>query len=182
LRIEWRETDACALPFADREFDVVFCQQGLQFVPDRVAALSEICRVLGTGGRAVLAVWSSIEGSPGFDVLANAIGSHIGADAAAGLRRGPFGYDPRDDLEPSLVDAGFSDVRVQEREKLVRFPSPTEFVGRYALSTPIASGFSEADQSARTRLIDEVAAELQEFTSPAELAFPTVAYLAVATR
>jgi SAM-dependent methyltransferase len=125
LAIEWRTTDACALPFGDREFDLVFCQQGLQFVPDRVAALSEICRVLGTGGRAVLAVWSSIEDSPGFDVLANAIGSHIGADAAAGLRRGPFGDDPRDDLEPSLVDAGFSEVRVQEREKLVRFPSPT---------------------------------------------------------
>jgi hypothetical protein len=50
------------------------------------------------------------------------------------------------------------------------------------LSTPIASAFSEADQSARTRLIDEVVAELQEFTSPAELGFPTVAYLALATR
>jgi hypothetical protein len=80
------------------------------------------------------------------------------------------------------VDAGFSQVRVQEREKSVRFPSPAEFVRRYALSTPLASAFAEADQSARTKLIDEVAAALKEFTSPAGLAFPMVAYLAVATR
>lgn len=182
LAIEWQEADARRLPFDDRDFDVVFCQQGLQFVPDRAAAVSEIWRVLAPGGRAVLAVWSSLEDSPGFDALTSAIGSHLGAEAAAGLSQGPFGYDPRDDLKRSLVAAGFSEVRVQEREKLVRFPSPDEFVRRYALSTPLASAFSQADQSARRRLTDEVAAALKEFTSPAELAFPTVAYLAVATR
>jgi SAM-dependent methyltransferase len=182
LAIEWREADACALPFGDREFDVVFCQQGLQFVPDRAAALSEIRRVLRSGGRAVLAVWSSIEDSPGFNALADAIGSRIGAEVAAGLRRGPFGYDPRDDLERALVDAGFSETRAEQREKLVRFPSPAEFVRRYALSTPLAAAFSQADHTARTELIDEVATALNHFTSPAELAFPIVAYLALATR
>lgn len=182
LAIEWREADACALPFQGGDFDVVFCQQGLQFVPDRAAALREIWRVLGVGGRAVLAVWSSIEDSPGFDALATAIGSHIGAEAAAGLREGPYGYNPNKGLERSLADAGFSDVRAEQREKVVRFPSPAEFVRRYALSTPLASAFSQADQSAQEQLIDEVAAALIDFTSPAELAFPMVAYLAVAAR
>jgi ubiquinone/menaquinone biosynthesis C-methylase UbiE len=182
LAIEWRQADARALPFADHDFDVVFCQQGLQFVPERMAALSEIGRVLATGGRAVLAVWTSIEDSPGFDALASAIASHLGPEAAAGLRRGPFGYDARDDLKRNLVDAGFSEVRAQRREKLVRFPSPDEFVRRYALSTPLASAFSQADHSALAQLTDEVATALKEYTSPAELAFPIVACLAVAAR
>lgn len=169
-------------PFGDCEFEVVLCQQGLQFVPDRPVALNEIRRVLRPDGRAILAVWSSIEDSPGFDALANAIGAHIGEQAAAGLRRGPFGYDPRDDLERSLADTGFSEVRARQREKLVRFPSPAEFVRRYALSTPLAAAFSQADHTARTQLIDEVAAALHEYTSPTELAFPIVSYLAVATR
>jgi ubiquinone/menaquinone biosynthesis C-methylase UbiE len=182
LAIEWHEADACVLPFEDGEFDVVFCQQGLQFVPDRAAALREIWRVLGAGGRAVLAVWSSIKDSPGFDALANAIGSHIGAEAAAGLRQGPYGYDPSKGLERSLADAGFSEVRAQQRNKLVRFPSPAEFVRRYALSTPLASTFAQADDAARKQLVDEVATALADFTSPAELAFPMVAYLAVAAR
>jgi SAM-dependent methyltransferase len=182
LAIEWQEADARALPFDDCEFELVFCQQGLQFIFDRVAALSEIWRVLGGGGRAVLAVWSSIEDSPGFDALADAIGSHIGAEAAAGLRQGPFGYGSVDELERSLVDIGFSKVRVQQREKLVRFPSPTEFVRRYALSTPLAPAFSQAQHSARIQVIDEVTVALKNFSSPTELAFPIVSNLAVATR
>jgi SAM-dependent methyltransferase len=182
LAIRWREADACALPFGDCAFDVVFCQQGLQFVPDRAAALSEIRRVLAPGGRAVIAVWSSLQDSPGFDALAGAISSHLGADAAAGLRQGPFGYEPREDLRERLGAAGFSKVQTQEREKLVRFSSPDEFVRRYASSTPLAAAFSHADQNARVRLTEAVAAALKGFTSPAELAFPIVAYLAVATR
>jgi SAM-dependent methyltransferase len=182
LAIEWQEADACALPFDDGEFDLVFCQQGLQFVSDRDAALSEIRRVLGIGGRAVLAVWSSIEDRPGFDALAEAIGSHVSAEAAAGLGHGPFGYGPVDDLERSLIGTCFSEVRVQQREKLVRFPSPTELVRRYALSTPLAPAFSQTEHSALMQLIDEVSEALKDFTSPTELAFPIAAYLAVATR
>jgi hypothetical protein len=73
-------------------------------------------------------------------------------------------------------------VRVQQREKLVRFPSPTELVRRYALSTPLAPAFSQTEHSALMQLIDEVSEALKDFTSPTELAFPIAAYLAVATR
>src|SRR5262245_59852027 len=40
--IEWREGDAGALPFGDRTFDVVFCQLGFQYFPDRVKAAHEM--------------------------------------------------------------------------------------------------------------------------------------------
>ena len=49
--VEWREGDAHALPCADATFDVVCCQQGLQFFPDKPHALREMHRVLGPGGR-----------------------------------------------------------------------------------------------------------------------------------
>jgi ubiquinone/menaquinone biosynthesis C-methylase UbiE len=57
VTIEWREGSAVDLPLADAAFDVVFCQQGLQFFPDRAAALSEMYRVLTPGGRLVLSIW-----------------------------------------------------------------------------------------------------------------------------
>jgi len=44
--IDWRIGDAAALPFEDGGFDVVLCQQGLQFFPDRIQALGEMRRVL----------------------------------------------------------------------------------------------------------------------------------------
>jgi SAM-dependent methyltransferase len=69
---EWREGSAVELPLADATFDVAFCQQGLQFFPDRPAALREMYRILVPSGRVVLSVWRGIERSPGFAVLADA--------------------------------------------------------------------------------------------------------------
>jgi ubiquinone/menaquinone biosynthesis C-methylase UbiE len=37
------------------------CQQGLQFFPDRLAALSEMRRALKPGGQLAIAAWSHIE-------------------------------------------------------------------------------------------------------------------------
>ena len=48
--IRWQEGNALALPFSDETFDVVLCQQGLQFFSDRPAALREMHRVLLPGG------------------------------------------------------------------------------------------------------------------------------------
>src|SRR5436309_1061779 len=46
VSLEWQEGNALAMPFADASFDVLLCQQGLQFFPDRSAALCEMHRVL----------------------------------------------------------------------------------------------------------------------------------------
>jgi ubiquinone/menaquinone biosynthesis C-methylase UbiE len=35
-RIEWKQADALALPFEDQSFDVVACQFGVMFFPDKV--------------------------------------------------------------------------------------------------------------------------------------------------
>src|SRR5262249_1850701 len=76
--ITWQEGTATALPLEDAAFDVVLCQQGLQFFPDRVAALQEMHRVLVPGGRLALSVWGPIASSPGFAVLAEALARHVG--------------------------------------------------------------------------------------------------------
>lgn len=59
--IEWKQADASALPFPDGSFDVVVCQFGLMFVPDKFAALREMHRVLLPNGRLLFNVWDSIE-------------------------------------------------------------------------------------------------------------------------
>ena len=74
---EWKEGSAVKLPLADATFDVAFCQQGLQFFPDRPTALREMYRILAPTGRLVLSVWREIERSPGFAVLADALTRHI---------------------------------------------------------------------------------------------------------
>jgi len=86
VRIEWHRADATALPLPDGAFDVVCCQQGLQFVPDPPLALREARRVLTPGGRLALAVWRSIDHHPVFAAFVRALERHAGPGTAAPLR------------------------------------------------------------------------------------------------
>lgn len=92
--INWIEGSALDLPFPADSFDVVFCQQGLQFFPDQRKALGEICRVLNSGGRAALSVYSRIERTPGANAFVLALDDVVGTDASR-IKRGTFlhGYD-----------------------------------------------------------------------------------------
>ena len=50
-KIEFLTASASDLPVPDESFDAVLCQQGLQFFPDRPAAIAEMRRVLRPGAR-----------------------------------------------------------------------------------------------------------------------------------
>lgn len=69
ISVEWRESDASDLPFSDESFDAVFCQQGLQFFPQRDSATRKMHRVLVPGGRALVSVWRDLELHPFFAAL-----------------------------------------------------------------------------------------------------------------
>ena len=58
--VEWKQADALALPFADRSFDVVACQFGVMFFPDKVKGYKEARRVLRPDGRFLFNVWDRI--------------------------------------------------------------------------------------------------------------------------
>ena len=59
-RVTFRQANALALPLMAAEFDVVVCQFGAIFFPDRVAAYREALRVLKPGGQFVLNVWDAL--------------------------------------------------------------------------------------------------------------------------
>jgi SAM-dependent methyltransferase len=114
--IEWVESPAVPLiGVADEACDVAVCQQGLQFFPDRPAAVAEMHRVLVPGGRVGIAVWTAIERSPGFAALADAVEEVLGIEPAARYRGGPWGLSDPDELAVLLRDAGFADAHTVER-------------------------------------------------------------------
>jgi SAM-dependent methyltransferase len=71
--------DAARLPFADRSFDGAVAQLVLNFVPDPVAALTEMKRVTAPGGRLAAAVW---------DFRGGLVYQRIFWDTAAGIHPG----------------------------------------------------------------------------------------------
>jgi SAM-dependent methyltransferase len=182
VAVEWREGSAIKLPLADTAFDVALCQQGLQFFPDRQTALREIHRALAPGGRLLLSVWGPIERSPGFAVLADALARHIGPEAGTAITSGPFGLGSADELRALIAGASFTDITVRPAVKVLRYPSPNEFVLRYVAGSALASAVSNAVDGARTVLLAEVNTRLQSAVDDEGLGFPIETNIAMARR
>jgi SAM-dependent methyltransferase len=175
--VDWREGDATAMPFPDASFDVVLCPLGLQYFPDRPAALKEMHRVLVPGGRLVLMVWQSMECSPGFALLAEALERHMGAPAAA-IMRAPFVFADPEEVRALIAGAGFRDVRVRGATRTVRFPSAEHFIQYQVAGSPLAGPVGEASEEARAALVSDVKVAVRPYESGQGLAFPIGAHIA----
>lgn len=158
--IVWQEGSALALPFPAGAFDLVLCQQGLQFFPDRATATREMRRVLGPHGRVALSVWQTIQHHPVYEALYSAIARHLGTTVAAIAT--PFSLGDPDELRALLTAAGFQRVEVAPVTRTVRFPEPTQFVQLAVLAAAAAVPvFAQMDAAARTALVEAVAREVE---------------------
>jgi SAM-dependent methyltransferase len=179
--ITWQEASATKMPLADATFDIAYCQLGLQFFPDRPAALREMYRVLVSGGRLGLMVWRGIEHSPGFGILAAALARHVSSEAA-GIMRAPFALAEAEELRGLIAAAGFRDISIQPVLGTVRFPSVARFVQDYVAGSPLAGHVAKASDEARAALVSEVGDALRFHLAAGALAFPIEAYLASAKK
>jgi ubiquinone/menaquinone biosynthesis C-methylase UbiE len=107
--IDWREGNAVSLPVGSGEhFAVMTCHQGLQFMPDKRAAIREMRRVLAPGGRVAIATWRSLDDHPGMRDLNAVAERHVGQIADS---RHSFGDATA--LKRLLAESGFGHVNVQ---------------------------------------------------------------------
>jgi SAM-dependent methyltransferase len=178
--IQWHEASADKLPFADKSFDIVYCQLGLQFFTDKAQALREMRRVLGAEGRLALMVWRGIGESPGFSALAEILEENIG-QAAAAIMRAPFGLSDARELTQLVGSVGFRDVTVQQRVGAVKFPSIERFVLSYVAGSPLVGPVAQANDAARAKLISDTKDALSKYMSNGELTFPIAAHLLAAS-
>ena len=105
--VEWRQADAMQLPFSDNAFDMVVCQFGAMFFPEKARAYAEARRVLKPGGVFLFSVWDRIEENEFADVVTAAVATMFPEDPPRFLARTPHGYYERADLERDLAAAGF---------------------------------------------------------------------------
>jgi ubiquinone/menaquinone biosynthesis C-methylase UbiE len=175
--ITWQHASAVALPFPAATFDVVLCQQGLQFFPDRPAALREMHRVLAPGGQLALSVYSAIAQNPATQALADALARH-GAPQAAAIKR--VEHALADALHVLLTEAGFRDVAVRTATLTVRLPSPQAYVQIQLTATPLTAVAGTLDDTTRAALVQEVGLALRSYLGETGLAFPQEAHVAVA--
>ena len=174
----WVQGSATALPFATAAFDVVVCQQGVQFFPDRLAALQEMYRVLRPGGRVALVVWGALDHNPGHAALAQGLAHHMGTAVAAVLHTS-FSLGDAEAFHRLLAQARFRDVVLSRSVKMLRFASPEAFVRVWVRGSVLGRAGVQVHDDVLTAMVREVTAALRPYVNEEGLGVPIAAHLTV---
>lgn len=128
-RVSLQPADAQALPFADAGFDLLVCQFGAMFFPDRVTAYREARRVLRPGSRFLFNVWDGLEHNPVSALLGNTVAALFPDDPPTFYRRVPFGYHDTAQIEADLRAAGFADIAIETVTRVSRVDARAAAIG-----------------------------------------------------
>lgn len=174
----WRQADAQRLPFPDGGFDLVVCQFGVMFFPDRVEAFSEINRVLAPGGRFLFNTWAPLE-THAFEVALQAgLERAFPVDPPRFFPTVPHGYSDPAVVAADLAAAGFAVEDEQEVTLQGRAASTADLATGYLTGTPVRAAIEERGDgpAVRATVVEEMTARL----GPGPVTAPMTAYVFLA--
>jgi ubiquinone/menaquinone biosynthesis C-methylase UbiE len=160
-RITWQQADGMALPFGAAEFDVVCCQFGTMFFPDRIKAYEEVKRVLKGDGTFVFNVWDRIEDNVLTHEATSALEKLFPDDPPRFMIRTPHGYHDTAVIRGDLERAGFRDISIETRSEISRAPSAEYVAIALCQGTPLRSEIEARDASKLQAATDIVAAAIR---------------------
>ena len=179
-RISWRTADAQALPFEDGVFDLVCCQFGAMFFPDRPSGYREARRVLKPGGSFLFNVWDRIEENIFANDVTNALATFFPTDPPRFLARTPHGYHDVALIRSDLAKAGFSDVTIETCAHESRAPSPLDAATAYCQGTPLRNEIEARGPNRLQAATDHAAAEIAKRHGSGEVAAKIQAHVILA--
>jgi len=179
--IEWRQGEATDLPFPEESFDIVCCQQALQFFDEPGAALREMHRVSTPKGRVAVSVWRPIDFQPAYVALADALEEYVSEESGT-MMRSPFPPWDGEHLRTLAQDAGFDNPAVTIEIGSVRYPSLEAFVRREAASSPLAESIAGIKQERRAELLQALEGALDTYVDDDGVVSPIESYVVIADR
>lgn len=159
-RVEFQKADAQDLPFAAGSFDLVICQFGVMFFPDKVAANREAWRVLNSGGRYLFVTFDRLEHNLVPKAAEDAVAELFPEDPPDYMERGPFSYAEPAVIEDDLRSAGFTDIQVETIASSSRVNARDAAHG-LVLGSPFRAEIERRDSSGLDRALDAVVEALQ---------------------
>ncbi len=146
--IEWRQADAMHLPFEEETFDLVVCQFGAMFFPQKPEAFAQVRRVLRAGGAFLFSVWDRIEDNEFADVVTQTLAEMFPNDPPRFLARTPHGYHQTQKIAADVAAGGFTEeaimskVTFRSRAQSARLPAIA-----YCQGTPLRGEIEARDAS-----------------------------------
>jgi ubiquinone/menaquinone biosynthesis C-methylase UbiE len=160
--VAWREADAMALPFDDGAFDLVACQFGVMFFPDRAAAFAEARRVLAPGGGFLFNAWDRIEANGFADEATRALARLYPGDPPRFLARTPHGYHDVAAIADDLRAAGFAQAAAIEAVEARSLAASARDAARaYCQGTPLRAEIEARAQAGGPTLAEATDAVAQ---------------------
>jgi ubiquinone/menaquinone biosynthesis C-methylase UbiE len=174
--ITYTEAPAEHLPFPAAQFDAIFCQQGLQFFPDQLAALKEAKRVLKPGAQLLVALWSDTEAMTLFACI------HLALDRTLSQppTRAALGWLSIPRLSELLTQAGFSEPQVGEEILFVTLERGLPQVLECVAGTTSGAAVRNLNDAQRVHFESQVAELLAPWTQDGVIRVPTRALIGVA--
>jgi len=165
--VEFIESPAEPLNLPGESVDVVVCQQGFQFFPDRPAAAQEMFRVLRKRGKVVVSTWRPVAECEFFGCICDALDA-VGEEELSNMMRIPFDSMPESELSLHFEAAGFDDVRVRQQQLALTVSDGVSHAVNVAYSTPIGPKLRTLTEDKQDRfrkafkdLLDELSSDGQ---------------------
>jgi ubiquinone/menaquinone biosynthesis C-methylase UbiE len=149
--IDYLQCGAEALKVPDAVADVLTCQQGIQFFPDRTASLREMARVTKPGARVAISAWAGLERNP-FFAAAHAVAREVLPESVADLLAVPFSLGSGDELREAVQRAGFKEVRLEAQALPLVFEDGVDQAVAALGGTALAPSLTELSEAQREKL------------------------------
>jgi ubiquinone/menaquinone biosynthesis C-methylase UbiE len=177
--VTFQPADAMKLPFADGEFDLIVCQYGVMFFPDKVAAFREARRVLKSGGHYLFNVWGPLAANP-FAKAAVEIGEEMFPSNPPKFYRTPFGYADTSAVIADAKAGGFSEVKCTKVEFDQTVADWNVYATGLVRGNPVAAEIEAMESGGTDRMRDALAASLRSRfgNSPARMPLQAFVYVA----
>jgi ubiquinone/menaquinone biosynthesis C-methylase UbiE len=175
----WVQASALETELPAASFDVLLCQQGLQFFPDQEKALREAYRLLKDGGRLCFSIWAG--SGPYNDAVAEAVAVHIDEETATRFKQSRD-VPTAEQLQAMFSNAGFQSVEVERVEMRNRLPDIAHFVSSHLLGVPIADKVKALSDEARHELGADAARRLSVYSDGADVVVPDSVNVVSATK
>jgi ubiquinone/menaquinone biosynthesis C-methylase UbiE len=156
--ISTRRMDAETLDYPDAGFDVALCALGLMYVPDPLAAIREMTRVLAPGGRAVAAVWGG-RANCGWAEIFPIVDARVQSEVCPMF----FQLGTGDTLKSTMSRAGLDAIDVRRLSTTLHYASADEACGAAFAGGPVALAYSKFDDATRDEAHAEYIASIERF-------------------
>jgi ubiquinone/menaquinone biosynthesis C-methylase UbiE len=157
--VSFQPADAQNLPFAEETFDLVLCQFGVMFFPDKIRANDEARRVLRLNGHYLLVTFDRLELNPIPKAAQDAVSALFVHEPFDYMERGPFSYSDPGQIKHDLLAAGFTDVEI-ETIKLSSRVNAHDAAQGLVFGSPFRAEIERRDSSALDRAVEAVAQAL----------------------